>query len=366
MKLATQVIVYCAFVLWATVARGDHIPKTAFLQYPERTDRVFAIANPAENVRPLQDAPADRKPADIIEKAKKFLESTETFSLILLENGNIVFEGYANGSSREQRMIGMSMSKSAVSLGVGEALCAGKIENLDDVAGTYAKDISSTAYGKSSIKNLLKMTSGAYDGVVRLTGVPERGMEIALVSGKRSLLDSLKEFGSQSSPQGERWVYKGFDTEAAAFVVEGATGLPFHKWFEQSVWKKVGAEANASWSLTKDGRPLAQGTFAATARDWARLAAYVLDRSAGKSGDACMDGFVKQATSAHSSTSGDFFKPKYGYQFWIDVNGNAWMIGHQGKEIALHAPTQRAVISLGWSYYDDWLTNLFNSWIAKP
>ena len=371
MKALAGLAVAFGFLVISVGANADHISKNFHLSYPDRADWAFAVANPSANPRKLENAPADRKPAEIVERAKWFLDNTETFSLILLEKERIVFEGYANGSSPNQRMWGASMSKSLVALAVGEALCSGKLKSLDDAAGNYATDVSGTAYGKSSVRNLLKMTSGAYDDVIS-TGLPTPTIGTELAAGKRSLLESLRAYGAQATSfgrevkQGEKWVYKGFDTEAAALVVEGATGMPFHKWFEHSVWAKVGGEAKSSWSLTRDGRAYASGTFAATARDWARIAAYVLDRLTAHSGDSCMDGFTKEATSPLSSTGARFWKPGYGYQFGVDGSGNAWMIGHQGKQIALHAPTQRAIISLGWRYNNEAVTELFNRWVAMP
>ena len=92
--------------------------------------------------------------------ATEHLNSKETVALMLIDKGQIVYEGYAKSTSKVSRFVSMSMAKSLVALSVGEALCAKKINSLDDTAETYAPELKGLALGKAKIKDILKMSSG--------------------------------------------------------------------------------------------------------------------------------------------------------------------------------------------------------------
>ena len=63
------------------------------------------------------------------------------FSVLVLENGEIAHENYANGAKAESQLNSYSMAKSFTSLAVGEALCSGKIKSLDDLAVIYVPEL---------------------------------------------------------------------------------------------------------------------------------------------------------------------------------------------------------------------------------
>ena len=52
------------------------------------------------------------------------------------------------------------MSKTAVAASIGSLLCSGKIKSLEDKTGEYSEFLASTPFGRSSIKDVLQMSSG--------------------------------------------------------------------------------------------------------------------------------------------------------------------------------------------------------------
>ena len=97
----------------------------------------------------------------------------ETTGVLLVERGRVVFEAYRGMGGPEREFHGMSIGKSLTALAMGRALCAGKVESLDAAAGAIVAEMRDSDFGKSTIRQPLAMTSGAYRG--RIAGRPDLG-----------------------------------------------------------------------------------------------------------------------------------------------------------------------------------------------
>jgi CubicO group peptidase (beta-lactamase class C family) len=98
-----------------------------------------------------------------------YLEHQRTTGLLVLKNGEIVAEHYRYGRKDDARFLSFSMAKSVTSLLLGKALSLGLIASLDDPAEKYAKELAGSPYGATTIRQLLRMSSGLtfterYDG----------------------------------------------------------------------------------------------------------------------------------------------------------------------------------------------------------
>jgi CubicO group peptidase (beta-lactamase class C family) len=98
-----------------------------------------------------------------------YMARQRIMGLMIIKDGTIQVERYGYGRTADQRFVSNSMAKSIVSLAVGIALHEGKIASLDDRADHYEPKLAGTLYGETTIRNLLRMASGArfeerYDG----------------------------------------------------------------------------------------------------------------------------------------------------------------------------------------------------------
>ena len=138
---------------------------------PERHSGGFAklpnnkIFQPSQNPIPLDPKTLSQSDRDIANIANQIIDSNATTSILLIDNGKIVFEKYKSPATPESPLFSQSMSKSLTAYTIGVLLCEGKIKSLDDKAETYAPELKGTVFGDSSIKDLLTMSSGAKDGV---------------------------------------------------------------------------------------------------------------------------------------------------------------------------------------------------------
>lgn len=335
----------------ATPVRADHdTPATIAGAWKRDLPRLHVL-QPAKAVRQLpasaNKAVVDRVAAD----ARVFLN--DNLAVVMIENGEVIFEGYAGGISKETPMQSYSVTKSLTALAVGEALCSGKLKSLDDKASVYAPALEGTAYGASSVRNLLRHTSGAEDpGGNGYSGIHSFRDFRAMLLHELSLLDLMKKHGQQSRyKQGEKFIYNGLDSQALSLVVRGATGVPLPRWFEDTVWQKVGAEFPAGWYVDREGNGVAEISVLATARDFARIGLYVLDRVAGKADDPCVSAFLREAASAQVQKGYWESAPAFGLGLHVGADGNTWMFGHGGQRVGINAKSGRVFSTNG---YRDW------------
>lgn len=299
------------------------------------------ILKPATVVRELPVSTKTDRIRELTPDGQAFARTN--FSALMIEDGAIVFEEYAQGATRESPLNAYSMTKSWTSLAVGEALCAGKIKSLEDPASIYAPELAGTAYGEASVRNLLRYTSGAQDpGGNGYSGIHDTRDFGAMIRHDMSLLDLMRKYGGKGRfKAGEKFVYNGLNSDALSLVVRGATGVSMPVWFENTVWQKAGAEYPAGWYLDRDGHAVGEILVFATSRDFARVGLYVLDHLNGKMGDACMQAFMKDAAYPHVAKGYWNSAPSWGLGLHHGADGNTWMFGHGGQRVGINVKANR-------------------------
>lgn len=297
--------------------------------------RVRVVARPAE-ASPLPHA---ANPAAVAYRYKNlgytladYLDRQRATGLLILKNGEIIAEHYRYGRKDDARFLSFSMAKSVTSLLVGKALSLGLIASLDDPADKYVKALAGTPYGATTLRQLLRMSSGLtfterYDGkddIARLSraaaGAPGAGMP----------LDVLKSITDRHSPAGEKFVYAGSETDVLGRVVVAATGKNMSELTTEWLWKPMGAEHDGFWRISADGQEQSYGAFNATLRDWARLGQLLandgraIDKATGKPGASQVLPLDYLLDATDPARQPPAFKPRkatpyfgYGYQFWL-------------------------------------------------
>src|SRR5690606_8496943 len=89
-----------------------------------------------------------------------FLALDNVAGLIVLKDGEVVYETYQRGNRPETRWMSMSVAKSITSTLVGAAVQDGHIASLDDMVVDYVPSLKGSAYDGVSIHDILLMASG--------------------------------------------------------------------------------------------------------------------------------------------------------------------------------------------------------------
>ncbi|MDP2262389.1 MAG: serine hydrolase [Hydrogenophaga sp.] len=257
-----------------------------------------------------------------------YLERQRTTGLLVLKNGEIVAEHYGYDRAPGARFISFSMAKSVTSLLVGVAHARGAISSLDDVAEKYAPALVGSAYGKTSLRHLLRMSSGLtfterYDGkddIARLSSA------YSGVAGSGKPIDVLRSIAERHSPAGERFVYAGAETDILGRVLVAATGRSLAELTREWLWHPMGAEHDAFWRIGVDRHEQAYSSFSASLRDWGRLGLLLANDGRlpgpGDPTQVVPRDYLLEATDP--ALQPPYLRPRqatpylgYGYQFWI-------------------------------------------------
>ncbi len=287
----------------------------------------------------------------IVTEAKRVFEQNSAIGLLLIEkDGSILFESYKRGADQHSVMIGYSMSKSATSVAVGQALCDGVFTSLDDAAEKYSETLKGTAYGQATLQELLNLASGGKKGEQAGQAVPGITSDI-LRHQTRTIRSGFKEFGGGGASAATRGElsYKNYDTYALGVALADASKQPAYAYFSQAVWSRIGAQSDAAWLLDRNGDTSTAEGFGATLRDWGRFALYVRDQAAADN-TSCLGNYLRQATSKRVSNNTQILSHfrSYGNGFWADnylvKSPSFWMTGYAGQRIAVDPASGRVLV----------------------
>lgn len=288
--------------------------------------QVRSVARPAQS-RPLPHLP---EPAAIRYTYRhlglslsEYLERQRATGLLILKNGAIVAEHYRYGRTEDARFLSFSMAKSVTALLIGIAQARGHIASLDDTAQTYVKTLEGSAYGATTVRQLLRMSSGLtfterYDG----TDDMARLSRASFVRSQTAVTEVLRGISNRHSPAGTKFVYASAETDVLGRVLAAATGRSMADLTAEWLWQPIGAERDAFWRIAGDGQEVANGGFNASLRDWGRLGLLLANDGRVDAQQVVPREYLLDATDAARQPYA--FRPRaatpylgYGYQFWL-------------------------------------------------
>ena len=186
---------------------------------------------------------------------------TFTTAFVVLRRGELVHESYPGRFAGPGAVFHVfSLSKAVLSLLVGAALGDGAIGGLGDRVTAYRPDLAGSAYDGPTLAHLLDMSSGA--GGAEVWESPgsdiRRFVRAALYGGD---LAAVVRSVRRTAAPGERFNYSTLDAQVLAWVVETATGRTLAEYAAERLWRRIGAERDASYGLTRSrpGGAVARG-----------------------------------------------------------------------------------------------------------
>ena len=250
-----------------------------------------------------------------------FLARQRITGLLIMKDGRILTERYQYARKPTHRFVSHSMAKSITSLAIGLALAEGRITSIDDKVAKYVPQLEGSAYGETSIRHLLQMSSGVafsevYDGRDDLN-------KFGLIRSRQGLVPAVRAFNNREAEPGTRFHYATIETIILGAVLREATGATLSRYLTSRLWQPMGAEADATWCKgIIDGIETAGGSFNAVLRDYGRLGTLLANDGAIGDRQIIPKDYLIEATDWHRHPKA--FAPRsatpyfgYGYQFWI-------------------------------------------------
>ena len=210
---------------------------------------------------------------------KQFLDNklSTTMSLVVLHQGDVVFEYYPNQKPYEKPIF-WSATKALVATLVGILSDRGQID-ISLPISYYLPVLNNSDYSAITVRNLLDMATGI--------DCPEEYFDKKSCYYRYSITvgDGYWDDSSPNSPyemlasakpgietsQGLLYQYTGVNAFLLSWLVEDIMEMPFQDAVTQEIWRKMGAESDASFLAPRYGVPIAHGGLMARSRDFARF-----------------------------------------------------------------------------------------------
>lgn len=256
---------------------------------------------------------------------KSFAEGLDHFKtdgMIVLHEGNLLYENYWNNNSADTKHIAFSVSKSFLSALVGIALEDGLIDSIADPITKYLPDFNGTGYEGVSIKNILQMSSGVEfneDYADPNSDINKFGRAVAKGSSFRDFAKTLK----QSKEPGTYHHYVSIDTQVLGFLLAEVTGMSLQDYLHEKIWNKIGMEDEAYYIVDNLGVEMALGGLNASVRDFAKFGQLYLNKGQWEGEQIVPEDWV----NASHNTDGPHLIPGeselsssvwgYGLQWWV-------------------------------------------------
>ncbi|MEK6204607.1 MAG: beta-lactamase family protein [Amylibacter sp.] len=248
-----------------------------------------------------------------------WIKARNVTSLIVLKDGQIVYEDYYLGTGADDRRISWSVAKSFLSALVGILLADGTIASIDDPVIKYAPLLKGSAYEAVTLRNVLQMSSGITfdeDYLDKSSDINRMGREIAL---GRSLDDFAAGLKDSFAKPGTVMQYVSIDTHVISMVVRGATGRSVTDLISEKIVTPLGFEKQPYYITDGEGVAFALAGLNLTTRDYARFGLMVAQDGLYRGQQVVPKAWLRASTRVSANT-----KPshrKYGYQWWIPATG---------------------------------------------
>lgn len=270
----------------------------------------------------------------------------ESIAWLVIKDDSILYEAYWDGYSDSSWSNSFSMSKSVVGVLTGIALKRGELKSLEQTVGEFIPEYRNNAKGKLTLRQLITMSAAlswdeAYASLFSITTEAYYGKNL------KGLMDRLEVVGTP----GVEYNYQGGATQLLAMVLMRATGKDLATYCSEQLWKPLGAEHPAGWTIDKPGgMEKASCCIYSNARDFARIGALYLHKGYAHGQQLLDTAFVEASITPAPLLHEGKPNTEYGYQWWISsVDGEPFFYcrGILGQYIVVVPKKNLIMVRLG-------------------
>lgn len=284
-----------------------------------------------------------------------FLKSIESRAFLVFKNDSLVFENYYGNHTESTVSNSFSAAKTVVALLVGIAIEEGKIKSIDEPVGNYIAAYKSHGKEKITIRHLLMMSSGLdweESGANPLSENAESyyGTDLfGLVTRQNAIEEPGKKFNYQSG-----------NSQLLGFIIEKATGQSVSEYTQEKIWKQIGTEHEAYWSLDKEnGDEKSFCCIYATARDFGRLGQLIVQNGQWRNKQIVPLWYMKEMVKTPKlSTEEGIVNMRYGLHIWTYIGDKTpiyYCRGIKGQYIISIPSENLVIVRLGMKRNDNFV-----------
>ncbi len=200
-------------------------------------------------------APLPAPSAEAMKSARQYSESVHGQALVVMRDGKIIFEAYANGGGPERPQMLASGSKSFVGVAAMAAVQDGILKLDDPACQSLTEWKDDPQKSRITYRQLLSLTSGLTPG--------ERGAAVRGPAWKDIVSKPL------TGKPGAQFEYGAYHLNAFAAALERILGTEtFEAYLKRRILDPLGITVEWRFKCA-DGHPQVGGGAFMTARDWA-------------------------------------------------------------------------------------------------
>jgi CubicO group peptidase (beta-lactamase class C family) len=237
--------------------------------------------------------------SDALQEAREYVfgDGFNTQSVVIIKDGILIAEWYAEGTDRDTPVTTWSAGKSVTSALIGIGIRDGLLD-LDDAVGSHVSDWEEGPNSELSIRHLLEMRSGLDANTDSSSGV--YGEEPDQLGYSLDRLP-VREPGTEFS-------YVNEDSMVLGEVIAQAFGQPAEEVAQEQIFEPLGLEAD--WWTDGEGHALTYCCIDTTARAFARFGLLYSRDGQWKADQLVPSDFVAE------STTGISYSGYYGLHWW--------------------------------------------------
>jgi CubicO group peptidase (beta-lactamase class C family) len=299
MSAPLQALYLARDIAWDGTGIGD------YRKYPRRTiNNAPPVFQFRQNLLPNHVRSIEFRQGGQLKQTtiEEFLSATRTAAFVVIQDGSILQESYANGYARDSMISSFSIAKSFTSALIGIAIEEGFIGSLDDPMVTYLPELRGKGLDGVTLRHLLTMSAGvAY----------RHEDEQPWVFGPLPINDDtrttnfpdLRRLALSARPNGDApgtvFEYNNFLPLLVGMILERTTHRPVAQYLQEKIWQPLGMEYGASWSLDSQDAGFEKMSMGLNARaiDFAKFGALFLASGRWRGKQVVPESWVFESTS---------------------------------------------------------------------
>ena len=304
----------------------------------------FYFQNPQKDLNLGQTIEVDSRRIDASNQTLDlFLESHKTLSFMIIRNDTVLYQYFDPSKTDSSVVTSFSVAKAFISALVGIAISEGKIPDTNTRIVTYFPELQNQGLDRVTIDNLLVHTSGIHYKEIK----NHVGGNLEFYWGKDLSTDVFNIHAA--FPPGDHFEYSNINTQLLSMILERATGMSVSQYLQEKIWKPLGMEYPASWSLSSsrdDGIEKAFCCLNARTTDFAKFGRLFLNRGNWNGKQIIPESWIDK--SLHSSKeNGQRLTYHYNWGIGPKKYGCFFAVGLYGQFIYIYPEKNIIIVRFG-------------------
>ncbi|KPF68422.1 6-aminohexanoate hydrolase [beta proteobacterium AAP99] len=215
---------------------------------------------------------------------RESLDANYTDGVLIIHRGRIVYEHYSGCLAADGKHGAMSVTKSVTGLLAEILVAEGKLNDTARVS-SIIPELASSAFGDATVRQVMDMTTAldysedyadpkadVWQYAAAASPLPKPAGYTGPV-GYFQYLQTVRKSGVH----GEAFGYKTVNSDALGWIIARTSGMSVSDLASKRLWRPLGMEQDAYYTVDSLGTPFAGGGLSAGLRDLGRLGQLVLD-----------------------------------------------------------------------------------------